>query len=310
MCLGKRSGVVKKLAKRVGVEWGWDTSPILLPLAYEPREENAVVTAFTIAEHCGSMVLVYHVRNEADTEAAREGALKTLSEQGKSFKVNYKVKESAEVVDADNVAHISKKIVAAAKEAGCQAIVMSAHREPFLRELLGRISDRVARTADTRVILVESAFRGARIARPPRKIMVTVLENRFYEDALTLAAIFTSSLSAPSCELIAVNVLKLPEATPIDATERSKVFSAIEREFAYKVALAIQSLGRLFTPRILPVRDVGRDVAVFASDEGVELIIIGCDKPSKLSPVLTKDEYAIVKKAGCVVLVVIPPKNG
>jgi len=300
---------VERSRKKEVVEWGWDTSPILLPLAYEPKEENAIVAAFTIAEYCGSKVLVYHVRNDADTEVAREKALRLLDEHAKTFKVNYEVKESNKVVDADNVAFISKSIVEAAKEAGCQAIVMSAHRESFLRELLGRISDRVARKADTKVILVESAFKGARIIRQPRRIMVAVLENKFYRDALILAAIFTSSLSAPSCELIAVNVLKLPEATPIDAIERSKVFKAIEREFAHKVASAIASLGRLFTPRILPVRNVGRDVASFASDEGVELIIMGSDKPGRLRPVLTKDEYAIVKKAGCVALIVIPPKN-
>ena len=303
----QKVGEVEKTKKVV--EWGWDSSPILLPLAYEPREENAIIAAFTIAEYCGSKVLVYHVRNDADTEVAREKALKLLDEHAKMFKVNYEVRESSKVVSADNVAYISKSIAEAAKEAGCQAIVMSAHRETFLRELLGRISDRVARKANTKVILVESAFKGARITRQPRKIMVVVLEKQFYIDTLILAAIFTSSLSAPNCELIAVNVLKLPEATPVDAVERSEVFRAIEREFAYKVASAIASLGRLFTPRILPVRDVGRDVANFASDEGVELIIMGSDKPGRLGPALTKDEYAIVKKAGCVALIVIPPKN-
>jgi nucleotide-binding universal stress UspA family protein len=302
-------GEVEKPRRKETVEWSWDSSPILLPLAYEPREENAIVAAFTIAEYCGSKVLVYHVKSDADTEAARDKALKLLDEHAKAFKVNFEVKESGKVVDADNVAYISKSIVEEAEETGCQAIVMSAHRETFLRELLGRISDRVARKADTKVILVESAFKGARITRQPRKIMVTVIENKFYRDALILAAIFTSSLSAPSCELIAVNVLKIPEATPIDAVERSKVFREIEREFAYKVASAIASLGRLFTPRILPVRDVGRDVASFASDEGVELIIMGSGKPARLGPVLTKDEYAIVKRAGCVALIVIPPKK-
>jgi len=300
---------VEGFRRKEVVEWVWDTSPILLPLAYEAREENAIVAAFTIAEYCGSKVVVYHVRNDADTEVARERALRLLDEHANTFKVKYEVKESNKVVDADNIAYISKSIVEAAKEADCQAIVMSAHRASFLRELLGRIPDRVARKADTRVILVESAFKGARITRPPRKIMVAILENKFYRDALILASIFTSSLSAPDCELIAVNVLKLPEATPIDAIERSKVFRKIEREFAHKVASAIASLGRLFTPRILPVRDVGRDVASFVSDEGVELIVMGSGKPGRLGPVLTKDEYAIVKKAGCVALIVIPPKN-
>jgi len=300
---------VERPRRKEDIEWGWDNSPLLLPLAYEPREENAIVAAFTIAEYCGSKVLVYHVKNDADTEAAREKVLKLVDEHAKTFKVNYEVEESSKMVDADNIAYISRSIVEAAKEAGCQAIVMSAHRESFLRELLGRISDRVARKADTKVILVESAFKGARITHQPKKIMVTILENKFYRDALILAAIFTSTLSAPSCELIAVNVLKLPDATPIDAVERSKVFRAIEREFAHKVASAIASLGRLFTPRILPVRDIGRDVASFASDEGVELIIMGSDKPGRIGPVLTKDEYAIIKKAGCVALIVIPPKN-
>ncbi|MEM1994166.1 MAG: universal stress protein [Nitrososphaerales archaeon] len=299
--------MVKKSAGKEGVEWSWDNSPILLPLAYEPREENALLAAFAIAEYCGSKVIVYHVKTEVDTEAAKDKTLRNLRELAKVFNVPYVINESDYIVDADDVSKISKSIVDVAKKEGCQAIIMSAHRESFLRELLGRISDRVARMADRTVVLVESAFKGARFTRQPRKIMVVVLENKFYKDSLTLAAIFTSSLSTPNCELLAVNVLKIPEATPIDATETSKVFRKMEREFAQKIALAITSLGRLFTPRILPVRDIGRDLAEFAAEEGVELIIIGCDKPGRLGPVLTKDEYAIVKKAGCVVLVVIPP---
>ncbi len=299
--------MVKRSAEKERVEWGWDNSPILIPLAYEPREENALLAAFAVAEYCGSKVIVYHVKTEADTEAAKDKAVRSIWEHAKSFNVTYVMKESGYIVDADDAAAISKSIINAAKEEGCQAIIMSAHRESFLRELLGRISDRVARMADIPVILVESAFRGARITKQPRKIMVIILENRFYKEPLILAAIFTSSLSTPSCELIAVNVLKIPAVTPIDATEVSKVFRVIERDFSQKIALAITSLGRLFTPRILPVRDVGRDVTEFAVEEGVELIIMGCDKPGRLGPVLTKDEYAIVKKVGCVVLVAIPP---
>ncbi|MFN3622157.1 MAG: universal stress protein, partial [Nitrososphaerales archaeon] len=202
-------GVVKKPRKE-SVEWGWDNSPILIPLAYEPREENALLAAFAIAEYCGSKVIVYHVKTEADAEAAKDKVFRDIREHAKAFNVNYVVKESDHIVDTDDVSTISKSIVDVAKKEGCQAIVMSAHRESFLRELLGRISDRVARMADITVVLVESAFKGARLTKQPRKIMVVVLEDKFYKDSLILAAIFTSSLSTPSCELIAVNVLKIP----------------------------------------------------------------------------------------------------
>ncbi|MGD0397217.1 MAG: universal stress protein, partial [Nitrososphaerales archaeon] len=57
----------------------------------------------------------------------------------------------------------AKALVATADEKNAQAMVMSAHREPLFRELFGRVSDHVGRTARIRVVLVETPQEGVSI---------------------------------------------------------------------------------------------------------------------------------------------------
>ena len=288
------------------IEWSWENSAILLPLAYEHRELNSIYTACIIAEQCGCKVITFHVKTEANNEESKKEFLDRLDSYAKFFRIEYEVKETSEVYDSDDLSKISDLIVKSSEENNCRSIIMGAHRESFLRELIGRISDRVARKANCNVILVESSNTGMTMPRLPKRIMVTILDNLAHQDAFILAAAFTSTASAPDCEIIAGRVIRIPAATPLPAIESSKLFKVIEKAFAEQMALAIESLGRLFTPRILPVRDIGQGVTDFTTQEGIELLILESEQPGRLGPAMTREEYAIVKKTPCIVLVVIP----
>ena len=293
----------KKLSK---VEWSWENSAILLPLAYEHRELNSIYTACVIAEQCGCKIITFHVKTDANIDKSKEEFIDRVDSYAKFFRIEYEIKETSETFDSDDLSKISDIIVEASEENNCRSIIMGAHRESFLQELIGRISDRVARKANCSVILVESSNTGMTMPRQPKRIMVTILDNLAHQDALILAAAFTSTISSPDCELIAGRVLRVPVATPLHALEYSKLFKVIEKVFAEQMALAIKSLGRLFTPRILAVRDIGQGVTDFTNQEGVEILILESEQPGRIGPAMTREEYAIVKKTPCIVLVMIP----
>ncbi len=291
------------------IEWGWSNSPILLPLAYEHREWNSIYSAFITAEYSGSKVIAFHVKTELDNRSIKEESLKNVSEFASCFNVKYEIKETKDLVSSNDIAKISDEIASAAKEYECQAIVMSAYKEGFVRKFFGRISDRVARKADRDVVLVETPRENMALPEQMKKIMIPILKDRFSPAPLILAAAFTSSASIPYCELIVTRVVNMPLTTSMDAIESTKFFRRVEGAFSQKIAVAISSLGRLFSPRLLAVRDLGVDVAEYAKETEVDMIIMESNKPGRLGPMMTREEYAIAERAPCITLVIFPAKK-
>jgi hypothetical protein len=56
----------------------------------------------------------------------------------------------------------------------------------------------------------------------------------------------------------------------------------------------------------LLVRNIGGDIARFAGERQVDLIILEGGRAADGSPVLTKEERDIIARAGCAVAVVMP----
>lgn len=291
--------------KEGAVEWSWSDSPLVLPLAYQPREWNAVFIAFYIAEYSGSKVYVTHVL-EGEEDHASEDRLKTdLDRLAKSLSVKYEFVEVKPSARPPGVEEISRALVKTAKEKEAQAIVMSAHREPLFRELFGRVSDHVCRISPTKVVLVETPQEGVVIPGKPRRILVPVLKEQ-HPDPFIIAAALTSSASAADVEITAAKIFNLPPTVPLDAVDLARPLREEERDFSSFTSFAIKTLGRLISPKILPVREVGNDVARFVKDGLIDVVVMFSGRETGFYSFLTRDEYEIVRRSPCVVIVTVP----
>lgn len=286
------------------IEWSWDDLPILLPLAFEAREWNAVYAAFYLAECTGSLVRILHVNTREDKPEKRTHFLDRLKDFSSSLKVTFKVEQVEPRTASPSITEIANTIVHKSEEFDCGSIVMSAHREAFFTELFGRVSDRVARTARSKVVLVETPKAGLAIPKNPSRIVIPVLAEELNPRAFILAGALTSSASVPDVEILVTKVVHLPPSVPLDAVAIPQIFRREEQEFSSAIANYIHSLGRLLTPRILPVRKVGEDVSSYAADIGADLIILSTGKTGHRR-LLPHDEYEIVRRAPCIVLVVV-----
>ncbi len=290
---------------QVAVEWSWSDSPVVLPLAYQPREWNAVFIAFYIAEYSGSQVFITHVLEGAEDHEFEERMKKDIAQLASELSVRYEFVEVKPASQPPNVEEIARAIVSTAVERKAQAVVMSAHREPLFRELFGRVSDHVGRTSPTRVVLVETPQEGITIPRSPKRIFIPVLEEQ-HPDPYIIAAALTSSASAADVEITAAKIFELPPTIPLDAFDMVQSLRKEEREFSYFTSLAIKTLGRLINAKILPVREVGDDVAGFVRDQGADVLVMFSQKETGFYSFLTKDEYEIVSKSPCVSIVTLP----
>ena len=292
------------------VEWSWSNAPLILPVAFQPREWSAAYIAFFLAEYSGSKVVVTHVLEGVEDHAFEDQFKKDLDELARKLAVRYEYVTVEPTSKPPGVDEIARSVVNAAEINGAQAIVMSAHREPLFRELFGRVSDHVARSSNRRIVLVETPREGIKIPRNPKRILVPVL-SELHPDPFIIAAALTSSASVPEVEITVAKVIELPPTVPLDAVETSESLRKEERDFSFFTSLAIKSLGRLFMPKILPVREVGSDVAQFVREKGIDVVVMYSRRETGFYGFLTKDEYAIVSNSPSIVLVTLSGgKNG
>ncbi len=293
------------LEKEAPVEWSWSDAPIVLPLAFQPREWNAIFIAFYIAEYSGSKVYVTHVLEGEEDHAFEEKLRKDIEGLASELSVKYEYVEVKPKSQPPSVDEIAQALVSTANEKRAQALVMSAHREPLFRELFGRVSDHVARFASSRVVLVETPQAGVSIPKNPRHILIPVLREQ-HPDPYIIAAALTSSASVADVEITAAKIVKLPPTVPLDAIDMVHSLRKEEREFSYFTSLAIKTLGRFINPKIIPVREVGADVAAFVKERGIDVLVMFSRRETGFHSFLTKDEYEIVSKSPCVVIVTLP----
>ncbi len=291
--------------KEPAVEWSWSDAPLILPLAYQPREWNAIYIAFYLAEYSGSKVYVTHVLEGEEDHAFEEKLKVDIDNVAKSLAVKYELLEVTPASQPPGVEDIARALVKTAEDKQAQAIVMSAHREPLFRELFGRVSDHVGRTASTRVVLVETPQAGVEIPRNPKRILVPVLKEQ-HPDPFIIAAALTSSASVADVEITAAKIFSLPPTLPLDAVEMAQPLRKEEREFSFLTSFAMKTLGRLINPKILPVREVGTDVAEFIREKKIDVLVMFSQRETGFYSFLTKDEYEIVRRSPCVVIVTVP----
>ena len=291
--------------READVEWSWSDAPVILPLAYQPREWNAVYIAFYIAEYSGSKVFVTHVLEGAEDHAFERKLKADIESLAHSLAVKYEFVEVRPSHQPPGVEEVARALVQTATEKGAQAVVMSAHREPLFRELFGRVSDHVGRTCPARVVLVETPQAGVEVPKNPKRILVPILKEQ-HPDPFIIAAALTSSASVADVEITAAKIFSLPPTIPLDAVEMAMPLRQEERDFSSFTSLAIKTLGRFINPKILPVREVGSDVAQFIKDKQIDILVMFSNRETGFYSFLTKDEYEIVRKSPCVVIVTVP----
>lgn len=291
--------------KEAAVEWSWSDAPLVLPLAYQPREWDAIYIAFYLAEYSGSKVYVTHVLEGREDHEFEVQLKRDIEELSKSLSVKYEFVEVLPSSQPPGVEEIAGALTHTVEDKEAQAIVMSAHREPLFRELFGRVSDHVSRHCPSKVVLVETPQNGVRLPRNPRRILVPVLKEQ-HPDPFIIAAALTSSASVADVEITAAKIFVLPRTVPLDAVEMAQPLRKEEREFSSFTSFAIKTLGRLINPKLLPVREVGGDVAQFIKDRQIDVLVIFSKRETGFYSFLTKDEYEVVRSSPCVVIVTVP----
>jgi len=286
----------------MGKELSWEAGKILLPLSYTSYEINAVYIAFYIAESSGSLITIFHVKPQDEIE--NTDLLKELERFATKLKIKYELKEKKLDTPFSHKA-VASAIIDEARKKGYDHVVMSAHREAFYLEFFGRVSDRVVREVNKKIVLVESPKEGLKIPIELRKILVATFSENVSVDAVSLATLLTSSAATTDAEISVVGIVELPPTVPLDLVVSSPDFKQKERTFTHAISTYIRLLGRPLTPVLLPIRETD-DVIKYFKEKNIDLVLLSTTRPKFMRSLLSKKEYGIIKGSPVVTLVIIP----
>ena len=139
-------------------------------------------------------------------------------------------------------------------------------------------------------------------------VMVALRDAESVESLVTLACQLSQGMDA---ELMALHVVEVPAATPLEAD--NEILDHPGKEILTRAQQVAEGFSRKITARLLRARDVGEAIVGEAGDQGVELLVMGHHKPHP-HPLgdflLGSTARYVAHHAPCRVIVQVPPPPG
>lgn len=136
------------------------------------------------------------------------------------------------------------------------------------------------------------------------KVLVALRDAQSVESLVTLACQISSGMDA---DLIALHVVEIPMATPIEADD--EILDRPGQEMlAHAKQYASQQFSRQMASKLLRARQAGEAIVGEASEQGIDTLVMGYHQPHTLGEILLGSTVQYVARhAPCRVIVQIPP---
>jgi nucleotide-binding universal stress UspA family protein len=136
------------------------------------------------------------------------------------------------------------------------------------------------------------------------KVMVALRDAESVESLVELACQVADGMKS---ELVALHVIELPLATPIEA--ESEALEHPGRELlAEAERVARKNCGKKISTQLVKARNVGEALTGIVKEEGYELLVMGYHQRHRLGEILLGSTVQYVARhAPCRILVQIPP---
>lgn len=280
----------------------WETptlSRILVPLQGFPAEVNAINLAFCLAENSKAKVSLLHCK-----ERMRRSNLSWLNRLESQAKTLSKVLGVSQDVEHVKRVRASDAILKSSGE-DCDLVILSAAHTSGHKQLLGSTARRVARKSEIPVLIVASWQEDFEESKKPtlRKILLPIRHTKRDMAALRLAAVLKQSSAGKDAELIALNLTHLPierKKTGMDAPE-----IGVQRElFMDDISIFSEQTSLEVTPKHVAAKDICEAAVEIASEENVDLIILGAQKkPGRFRNILGQVSLKIAKESKAPVVI-------
>ncbi len=277
--------------------------PVLVPLTLQGSDEIAVAVALSLAEYSGSRIVLVRLPGVSPASGARDMELRLESLARASD-------TPASFVDLPPSGgrrgrhSLGRDLESLAERTKAETVVIPVGPDVFA----GRRAERRRWIHDLRrhrVILVRGPGKAVEAPARLQRILIPVLEE-FHAEPFDIAASLTAASLFPAVDVVAAKVIKIPQIVPLYSTYRPESLIDQDRELSFLRQLRTRPIMRLLTPKILMVRDIGRDLVDFAEERDIDVILLAGRWEAVRRGFLSKDERAVATKAKGTVIVVLP----
>lgn len=280
--------------------------PVLLPLTLTGSDESAVSVALALAEYSGSRLVAVRLPI-SERDRARQGGLeRRLGSLAKGAEIPCTFVDLPASQTRARRRALGRDLAQLAERTKAETIVVPVSSSVFAGGARARNETWVGSLRGRRVLLVRGPARGE--ASPPRlrRILIPVLDE-FDPEPFDVAASLTATATFPAVDVVAARVIKVPQIVPLYSTYRPESLIDADHELSFLKSLRARPVVRLITPKVLMVRDIGRDVVDFAAERDIEAVLLAGRWALGRRGFLSKDEREVARKASGTVIVTLPP---
>lgn len=277
--------------------------PILLPLALQGSFESATSVGLSLAEYSGSRLVVVRLPGlRGAREQDLEGRIERLA---RSSEIPCSFVDLPPSKERRGRHALGRDLESLAERTKAETIVIPVDADIFAGGAKRRRAAWFTDLGKRKVILVRGPATTSGVEPRLRRLLIPVLED-FQPEPFDLAASLTASSTFPAVDVVAAKVIKVPQIVPLYSTYRPESLIDPDRELSFMKTLRSRPIMRLLTPKILMVRDIGRDLVEFAEERDIEAILLSGRWEEAHHGFLSKDERAVAVKARGAVVVILP----
>ena len=280
--------------------------PVLVLLSSQRGDETAVSVALGLAEYSGSRILLVRPTQAGTGEERLRGLERRIEEFSRETEVPYTFVDLPRSDRGGRRRAVGRDLERLAERTKAETIVVPVEADVFAGRRLPRRASWLADLRNRRVLLVRGAPQASGPLAPLRRILIPVLEE-FEPEPFDLAAALTASSTFPAVDVVAAKVVKIPPIVPLYSTYRPESLIDADRELSFLKSLRARPILRLLTPKVLMVRDIGRDLVDFADERDIEAILLQGRWEASHHGFLPQDERAVALRAQAAVVVILPP---
>ncbi|HYM39980.1 MAG TPA: cation-transporting P-type ATPase, partial [Thermoplasmata archaeon] len=280
--------------------------PVIVPLTLQGSDETAVAVALSLAEYSGSRILVVRLPIAGPRREVQRDLERRIDDLAKATDTPCGFVDLPSVGGHRRRPSLGGDLESLAERTKAETLVVPVDAEVFAGGRLRRRDAWLLNLRKRRVILVRGPALAAGEVPRLRRVLIPVLEE-FQPEPFDVAASLTTASAFPAVDVVAAKVIKIPSIVPLYSTYKPESLIDQDRELSFLKSLRARPIMRLLTPKILMVRDIGRDLVEFADERGIEVILMAGRWEAGHRGFLGRDEREVALKAKGAVAVILPP---
>jgi phosphoserine phosphatase len=280
--------------------------PVMVPLTLQGSDEIAVSVGLSLADYSGSRLVVVRLSRVTGPTPSKTELEQRIEALARASDIPCSFVDLPSSGERGGRRSLGRDIGSLAKRTRAETIVLPVDADVFAGGRALRALRWILELRRYRVILVRGPGKGIGAPSRLRRILIPVLEE-FKIEPFDVAASLTATSTFPAVDVVAAKVIRIPQIVPLYSTYRPESLIDTDHELSFLKSLRQRPIIRLITPKVLMVRDIGRDLVDFASERDIEAILMAGRWEASRHGFLSKDEREVALKARGTVIVTLPP---